>query len=57
MPEDLPKAIAILIWLLSGTIAFGALLMQSGAVNAVIFAVVFFGLPVLVYRMIQSGKS
>lgn len=57
MPEDLPKAIAILIWLLSGTIAFGALLMQSGVVSAVIFALLFFGLPVLIYRMIQSRKS
>lgn len=57
MPEDLPKAVMILIWLLSGTIVFGALLMRTGAINAVIFALLFFGVPVLVYRLMQSRKN
>ena len=47
MPEDLPKAIKILIWLLSGTIIFGALLMESTVLNSFVFLAVYFGLPVL----------
>jgi len=57
MPEDLPKAVMILIWLLSGTIVFGALLLKTGVFTAVIFALLFFGVPVVVYRKIQSTKQ
>ena len=57
MPEDLPKAVMILIWLLSGTIVFGALLMKSTVLNALIFALLFFGAPVLIYQRIQSKRE
>ncbi len=59
MPEDIPKAVMILIWLLSGTIIFGWLLMDYGVLPPFIFALVFFGLPVLIYQKIikkTSGK-
>lgn len=48
MPEDLPRAVMILVWLLSGTIIFGALLMKSTVINSVIFVLLFFGLPVII---------
>lgn len=54
MPEDLPRAVMILIWLLSGTIIFGALLMKSTVLNSVIFAVIFFGLPVLINSQMKK---
>lgn len=57
MPEDLPRAVIILIWLLSGTIIFGALLMKSTTLNAVIFAVVFFGLPALVNASMKKKQD
>ena len=47
MPEDLPEAIKILLWLLSGTIIFGWLLMDSTILNSFIFLALYFGLPVL----------
>ena len=47
MPEDLPEAIKILLWLLSGTIIFGWLLMDSTILNSFAFLAVYFGLPVL----------
>jgi hypothetical protein len=53
MPEDLPKAVMILLWLLSGTILFGALLMKSTVLNSFIFLLVFFGVPVLGYYLIK----
>ena len=54
MPEDLPRAVMILIWLLSGTIIFGALLMKSTVLNSVLFAVLFFGLPVLINSLMKK---
>ncbi|MEJ2141851.1 MAG: hypothetical protein P8Y24_05770 [Gammaproteobacteria bacterium] len=57
MPEDLPRAVMVLIWLLSGTIIFGALLMKSSTLNALIFAVVFFGLPVLVNASMKKKQD
>jgi len=51
MPEDLPKAVIILIWLLSGTIIFGALLMKSTLLNSFGFLLLFFGLPILVVKL------
>lgn len=57
MPEDLPKAVMILIWLLSGTIIFGALLMKSTVLNSVIFLVVFFGVPVLIYNLMKKKSG
>lgn len=46
MPEDLPKAVLVLVWLLGGTIMFGALLMHASVLGSVVFALLFFGLPV-----------
>ena len=54
MPEDLPKAVMILLWLLSGTIIFGALVMKSTLFTSTIFLLVFFGVPVLLYWMINK---
>lgn len=57
MPEDIPKAVMILIWLLSGVIIFGWLLMEYSVMSSFIFALVFFGLPVLVYKMVKKEKA
>ena len=51
MPEDLPKAVLVLIWLLSGTIIFGALLMTSSILVALLFALLFFGVPVIYTKL------
>lgn len=45
MPEDLPKAVIILLWLLIGVIIFGYLLMEHGWLISLAFAVVFHGIP------------
>ena len=55
MPEDLPKAVTILLWLLIGVIVFGYLLMAHAALLAVVFAVIFYGVPVLWY--LKRNKS
>lgn len=57
MPEDLPKAVVILLWLLSGTIIFGWLLMKSTVLNSFLFALVFFGVPVIVYQVIKQKRQ
>lgn len=58
MPEDLPKAVIVLIWLLSGTIIFGYLLMAFPTVYSIIFAIIFFGAPVLWNaRKKEQGQS
>ncbi len=57
MPEDIQKAVMILIWLLSGVIIFGWLLMEYAAMYSLIFALVFFGFPVLVHKIIKRGKD
>lgn len=54
MPEDIAKAVTILIWLLSGVIIFGWLLMEYPVLYSFIFALVFFGLPVLVYMRVNK---
>ena len=56
MPEDLPKAVMILIWLLSGIIIFGWLLIESPVMYSLVFALVFFGLPVLVYKRVNKDQ-
>ena len=56
MPEDIAKAVMILIWLLSGVIIFGWLLMEYPVLYSFIFALVFFGLPVLVYMRVNRTK-
>lgn len=57
MPEDLPKAVMILLWLLSGTIVFGALLMKSTVLNSIVFVLVFFGVPVFIYWTVHRKKT
>ena len=56
MPEDIAKTVMILIWLLSGVIIFGWLLMEYPVLYSFIFALVFFGLPVLVYMWVNRAK-
>lgn len=46
MPEDLPKAVLVLIWLLSGVIVLGYLIMARPLAEAALFAVLFYGIPV-----------
>jgi hypothetical protein len=55
MPEDIPKAVMILVWLLSGVIIFGWLLMTYAVVYSFVFALLFFGVPVLLY--VLMGKT
>ena len=57
MPEDIPKAVMILIWLLSGVIIFGWLLMDYAVIFSFIFALIFFGLPVLVYTKVINKNT
>ena len=57
MPEDIPKAVIILVWLLSGVIIFGWLLMEYAVMYSFIFALVFFGFPVLVYLITKKRKK
>ena len=47
MPEDLPEAVKILLWLLIGIIVFGYLIMDHTIIIGFTFALVYFGLPVL----------
>ena len=51
MPEDLPKAVLVLLWLLIGLIVFGYLLMAHTITISIVFAVIFYGAPVLWYLM------
>jgi len=57
MPEDIPKAVMILLWLLSGTIIFGALVMKSTVLNSLIFALLFFGIPPIIYNKYFKDKN
>ena len=50
MPEDIPKAVMILIWLLSGTITVGWLIMEYPYSYSIIFITVFFIIPTFIYR-------
>lgn len=57
MPKDLPTAVMILIWLLSGVITFGWLLMEYAIPYSFIFALVFFGVPVFVKKLIKKRNT
>jgi len=57
MPEDIQKAVMTLTWLLSGVIIFGWLLMEYSVLSSLIFALVFYGLPVLVYKKLTKKKT
>lgn len=56
MPEDIPKAVMILVWLLSGTIIFGWLLMEYTVLSSFLFVLLFFGVPVIVYYLMKKGN-
>lgn len=55
MPEDIPKAVLVLTWLLSGVIVFGYLLWQGYLYESFAFAIVFYTVPVVLYR--KFGKK
>ena len=57
MPEDIPKTVVILVWLLSGIIIFGWLLMEYTLMASLIFSVIFFGIPTLVYNIINKKTA
>ena len=57
MPEDIPKTVMMLIWLLSGTIIFGWLLMSYTTLSAFVFAAAFFGIPVFIYKKMGFGSQ
>ena len=57
MPEDLPTAVMILLWLLSGVIIFGWLLMEFATMYSFIFALLFFGIPVLANKLLKKEKA
>jgi len=50
MPEDVPKAVMVLIWLLSGTIIVGWLIMEHPYLYSILFITVFFAVPVFIYQ-------
>ena len=54
MPKDIPTAVAVLVWLLSGVIIFGWLLMEYPTIYSFVFAIAFFGIPVTVYKLIKK---
>lgn len=47
MPEDLPKAVLVLVWLLIGVIVLGYLIMDHTVLSGFIFAVPYYGIPIL----------
>lgn len=57
MPKDLPTAVMILIWLLSGVITFGWLLMDYPTHFSFLFAFFFFGIPVLFKQMLKKNRT
>lgn len=59
MPEDLPMAVLVLVWLLIGLIVLGYLIMDHSLLGAGLFAALFYGLPVFWYqrRRRQAGDG
>lgn len=57
MPEDLPKAVIILLWLLIGCIIFGYLLMAYATGFSILFATIYFGLPIYINNERKKGAS
>lgn len=49
MPEDLPKAVLILLWLLIGVIVIGYLVMKQSLVITALFAFFYYGAVSLWY--------
>lgn len=50
MPEDLPKAVMVLVWLLIGIIIFGYLLLMHATGFSILFATIYFGLPIYIHN-------
>ena len=57
MPEDLPKAVMILLWLLIGVIILGALIMETDLIYSVLFASVYYGLASFIYIKRKAKTS
>lgn len=57
MPKDVPVAVMVLIWLLTGVIIFGWLLMDFPTMYSFLFALVFFTVPVAVYKLIKKDQA
>ena len=57
MPEDLPKAVMILLWLLIGVIILGALIMEVDLIYSVLFAAVYYGLASFIYIKRKAKTS
>ena len=57
MPEDIPKAVMILLWLLIGVIVFGYLIMAHPTWYGIVFATIFYGIPTLAYQLMKKDKS
>lgn len=49
MPEDIPEAVKVLLWLMVGTIIFGYLLMAHPTGFSILFASIYFGLPIYLH--------
>ena len=49
MPEDLPKAVLILLWLLTGVIVLGYLIMEHTMLESFVFAFLYYAVPVWLY--------
>jgi len=56
MPEDLPEAVRVLLWLLVGVIIFGYLIMDHTVISGLIFALFYFGIPV-VWRLKRKKEN
>ncbi|MFV1997651.1 MAG: hypothetical protein ACC641_06525 [Acidiferrobacterales bacterium] len=50
MPEDLPEAVMVLSWLLIGLIVIGYLIMAYAMGYSILFAIIYYGLPIYLYR-------
>ena len=57
MPEDIPKAVMILLWLLIGVIVFGYLVMTYATMYGVVFAAIYYGVPILIYSAMKKGRE
>lgn len=57
MPEDLPKAVMVLVWLLVGIIIFGYLLMAYATGFSILFATIYFGLPIYIHNDWKSKQQ
>lgn len=57
VPEDLPKAVMILLWLLIGVIIIGVLILETDLIYSVLFAAVYYGLTSIIYLRRKAKES